>query len=499
MTKFDYKNLSEIDMINVSEQIPLSDYANMGEDLPRYAQGLFDEPPGPGMRRKRRKLADFNTDEKTARRKLKNRIAAQTARDRKRIETEMQCEKLSETKEEVQRLRKDNESLRNDNASLRDDNARLRHENAELRQKLELALSGRSQSNIKRKRPKFVDFGAVKKSNDGNESSSGSISSESTCSDPQFSVVNPILTSAHCNQKTSGACLLMQNEVKQVASPSQTAAIQVKTETSQKLENLPPKKRHLVRYTQITARLYRKQGEQITFGQVQAFYQILLSVIFQATSKILSRNMEIETLPEMPQEDTTQSISKSLKYQLAYLHNTSRLNKLRQKYSQSSRPQDIVRSERLSMLPSLPLQARTLKLMKLLNPVQNAQVHPKVVDPMTTTHSSMTCSTESSSLKSLSNSTSQRQMMPLKTSSQISEIAITHCPLHRTKESLCLACKTTPTSTKQVDMSVETLRQINLINYVLLNCKTKQTQAQMSKPRSRTSSETATQLPNVQT
>lgn len=111
MTKFDYTTLSEVDMIKISEQIPLNDYANMGELLPRYAQGLFDEPPGPGMRRKRRKLADFNPDEKTARRKLKNRIAAQTARDRKRIETEMQCEKLTETKEEVSRLRKDNESL----------------------------------------------------------------------------------------------------------------------------------------------------------------------------------------------------------------------------------------------------------------------------------------------------------------------------------------------------------------------------------------------------
>lgn len=498
MTKFDYKNLSESDMINISEQIPLTDYANMGENLPRYAQGLFDEPPGPGMRRKRRKLADFNTDEKTARRKLKNRIAAQTARDRKRIETEMQCEKLSETKEEVIRLRQDNESLRNDNASLREDNARLRQENAELREKLQLALSGRSQSNIKRKRPKFVDFGAVKKSNDGSESSSGSVSSESTCSDPQiYSVVNPALTSAHCNQKSSGACLLMQNEVKQVASPSQTAAIQVTPEMSQKLENLPPKKRHLVRYTQVTARLYKKQSEQLTFAQVQAFYQLLLSVIFQATSKILSKNMEIETLQEIPQEDTTQSISKSLKYQLTYLHNTSRLNKLRQKYSQSSRPQDIVRAERLSMLPSLPLEARTLKLMKLLNPVQNVQVLPKVIDPMTTIHSSTTCSTESLNLKSLSNLTSQKQMMPLKTSSQISETAITHCPLHQIKESLCLACKTTNVS-KRLDISVETLRQINLMNYVLLNCKTKHPTSQMSKPRSRTSSETTTPQ-NVQT
>merc|ERR1712141_997217 len=118
MTKFDYTTLSEVDMIKISEQIPLNDYANMGELLPRYAQGLFDEPPGPGMRRKRRKLADFNADEKTARRKLKNRIAAQTARDRKRIETEMQCKSLDNLQAEVERLRNENISLRSDNQLL---------------------------------------------------------------------------------------------------------------------------------------------------------------------------------------------------------------------------------------------------------------------------------------------------------------------------------------------------------------------------------------------
>lgn len=76
----------------------------------------------------------------------------------------------------------------------------------------------------------------------------------------------------------------MQSESvkQQVASPCQTAAIQEKEKTKLsykqmeinnfKLETLPLKKRHLVRYTQVTARLYKKQGEPLDIGKVQAFY-----------------------------------------------------------------------------------------------------------------------------------------------------------------------------------------------------------------------------------
>lgn len=507
MTKFDYTQLSEVDMIKISEQIPLNDYANMGELLPRYAQGLFDEPPGPGMRRKRRKLADFNPDEKTARRKLKNRIAAQTARDRKRIETEMQCEKLSETKEEVTRLRKDNESLRSDNASLRDDNARLRQENAELRQKLELALSGRSQSGSKRKRPKYVNLTGLKTSHEAekmticSENESSSSSSSSSCSDPHYTVVNP--GSDHHsaqNQKTSGACLLMQSESVnvQVASPCQTAAIQESKENTKlssrekeinrfKLDNLPPKKRHLVRYTHVTARLYKKQDEPLDIGKVQAFYQLLLTVMFQATSKILSKSSELEVSPETAQ-DTILFTSKSFKYQQAYLNNSSRLNRLRQKYSQSNRPQDAVRAERLSMVPSLPLQPKTLKLMNLLNPVAQDSLNR---DQTMTTASSTTCSPECSRPKSLSSLTSIQRTTssPTLTFSRTNQ---NNCPVHQIKELMCLACK----SQKMSSMSVETLRQINLMNYVLLSCKRKQELMPIAKPRETVGPQTASR--NVQ-
>jgi FtsZ-binding cell division protein ZapB len=122
------------ELLRHSEQIPLQEFQAMNADeMPRFAEGLFDEPPGPGLRRKRKKLADFTNDEKQARRKLKNRIAAQSARDRKRIETEMQCKSLDNLQAEVERLRNENISLRSDNQLLRDDNAKLRNENNQLR------------------------------------------------------------------------------------------------------------------------------------------------------------------------------------------------------------------------------------------------------------------------------------------------------------------------------------------------------------------------------
>jgi len=125
------------DLLKHSEQVPLHEFQQLGAgEMPRFAEGLFDQPPGPGLRRKRKKLADFSQEEKQARRKLKNRIAAQSARDRKRVEAEMQCKSLDNLELEVERLRAENTSLRQENSSLRHDNSALRNENNELRQDL---------------------------------------------------------------------------------------------------------------------------------------------------------------------------------------------------------------------------------------------------------------------------------------------------------------------------------------------------------------------------
>jgi len=96
-----------------SEQVPLSEFQSLNaNEMPRFADGLFDLPPGPGLRRKRKRLSDFSEKEKQARRKLKNRIAAQSARDRKRFEADQNMKNMGELEAEVKRLRAENRELR---------------------------------------------------------------------------------------------------------------------------------------------------------------------------------------------------------------------------------------------------------------------------------------------------------------------------------------------------------------------------------------------------
>jgi len=118
-----------------SEQVPLSEFQSLNaNEMPRFADGLFDLPPGPGLRRKRKRLSDFSEKEKQARRKLKNRIAAQSARDRKRFEADQNMKNMGELEAEVKRLRAENRELRQENSQLREDNHGLRQDNMILRQ-----------------------------------------------------------------------------------------------------------------------------------------------------------------------------------------------------------------------------------------------------------------------------------------------------------------------------------------------------------------------------
>ncbi|XP_005102484.1 X-box-binding protein 1 [Aplysia californica] len=88
----------------------------------------FDSDGGGGPR-KRRRLTHLSPDEKMLRRKLKNRVAAQTARDRKKA-------LMQELEEKVAQLEEENKLLRRQNVSLKETSSSLAKENASLKSRL---------------------------------------------------------------------------------------------------------------------------------------------------------------------------------------------------------------------------------------------------------------------------------------------------------------------------------------------------------------------------
>jgi X box-binding protein 1 len=82
-----------------------------------------------GGTRKRRRLTNLTPDEKMMRRKLKNRVAAQTARDRKK-------QKMSELEEALATMEAENRKLQAENASLKRSTTTLSRENIQLKERL---------------------------------------------------------------------------------------------------------------------------------------------------------------------------------------------------------------------------------------------------------------------------------------------------------------------------------------------------------------------------
>ncbi|XP_048860624.1 X-box-binding protein 1-like [Brienomyrus brachyistius] len=85
--------------------------------------------------RKRQRLTHLSPEEKSLRRKLKNRVAAQTARDRKKA-------KMGELEQQVSELELENQKLHLENKLLREKTKSLMNENQEFRQRLGLDTLG---------------------------------------------------------------------------------------------------------------------------------------------------------------------------------------------------------------------------------------------------------------------------------------------------------------------------------------------------------------------
>ncbi|XP_025089383.1 X-box-binding protein 1-like [Pomacea canaliculata] len=81
---------------------------------------------GGGQPRKRKRLTHLSADEKILRRKLKNRVAAQTARDRKKALMVELEEKVAQLQEQNRQLMKENAELRVSRSSLQQENCRLK-------------------------------------------------------------------------------------------------------------------------------------------------------------------------------------------------------------------------------------------------------------------------------------------------------------------------------------------------------------------------------------
>lgn len=87
------------------------------------------EPAQPA--RKRQRLTHLSPEEKALRRKLKNRVAAQSARDRKKA-------RMTELEQQVVELEEENQKLLRENQLLRERTCNLVQENQELRCRLGL-------------------------------------------------------------------------------------------------------------------------------------------------------------------------------------------------------------------------------------------------------------------------------------------------------------------------------------------------------------------------
>uniref|UniRef100_A0A8C9S8Q1 X-box-binding protein 1 n=1 Tax=Scleropages formosus TaxID=113540 RepID=A0A8C9S8Q1_SCLFO len=81
--------------------------------------------------RKRQRLTHLSPEEKSLRRKLKNRVAAQTARDRKKA-------KMGELEQQVLELELENQKLQMENSLLREQTRSLLTENQQFRERLGL-------------------------------------------------------------------------------------------------------------------------------------------------------------------------------------------------------------------------------------------------------------------------------------------------------------------------------------------------------------------------
>jgi len=457
-----------------SEQVPLHEFQSLNSNqMPRFADGLFDSPPGPGLRRKRKRLSDFSDKEKQARRKLKNRIAAQSARDRKRYEADQNLKNMEELENEVRRLREDNRILRNENQQLREDNAGLRQDNMILRQ--EQRASNSSPDLIKRRKiehiPKTENFN---NNNDSawNSPNSGSYKNEqspqhqyATSSFIPVEKMEVVHDNSSVNLVDPHAVERKLNNSQQSVQSSKNPADGLPMPRGQILKS----SRMVVIRDQTTKKTYQ-QTTTPTFEQMRALYTLVMTVLFQTAGTMVNK-----TTAETQASTTAipQSSSKELNRRLKAVQNLKEKTKLTRRLTS---PLNFWETQNLSNQQVTPPPP------KLPSPYfQHHRSQDKCPTMPSSKTSSRTCQKETAQnpapIKSTPSSSTKLALPTFSTGgkdqlrSKTKEEAQTQhylpqiCPIHSAKTQNCLGCQVKGTA--PVTMSPEFLMKINISDHML--------------------------------
>lgn len=452
-----------------SEQVPLHEFQGLNSNqMPRFADGLFDSPPGPGLRRKRKRLSDFSDKEKQARRKLKNRIAAQSARDRKRYEADQNLKNMEELENEVRRLREDNRILRNENQQLREDNAGLRQENMILRQEQRGSISNSPDNLLKRRKIDHIPKSENFNNNDNSDwrvdssyssPSSGSYKNEQSHQySTNFIQVEKMefhdnnssnLVDPHAVERKSNSVQSSKNPADGLPMPrgqtSKSSRMVVIQETTKKTCPQTP-----------------------TFDQMRALYTLVMTVLFQTAGTMVSKTVQESTTTTTT---TVPSNSKELSRRLKAVQNLKEKTKLVRRITS---PLNFWETQNL-----IPNQSQTTITKQTKMPSPYFQHHrsqdKSPMMPSSTTSSKTSQKAQNLQIKSTLSSSMQlehpnlsiggQDQLKNKTKEGAQQHQMQVCPIHSTKTQNCLACQVKAET--PVTMSPEFLMKINISDHML--------------------------------
>lgn len=136
-------------------------------------------PPPAKKRRVRQNLSHLTMEEKLNRRKMKNRVAAQSARDRRKAKMDLMEQKVAKLSEERIKLIRENERLQKLNQKLNLENQQLRNRVSAFESNATMAVVNASA--VKQERSDDASFVSAAHINDPQQQEQGSVTPSATC------------------------------------------------------------------------------------------------------------------------------------------------------------------------------------------------------------------------------------------------------------------------------------------------------------------------------